>query len=274
MMAQAEARIILLTGAAGGIGTVMTQALIETGHCVAAVDRDAGALDRLAAAVGAPRDRLHPIAAELTAETDCRGAVEKTVAHFGRIEGLINNAGIGPAAMGPDAEKRLPQVDEISTAIWDRFFAINTRAPMLLAAAAVPHMRARKWGRIVNNTTSYRTMLSVAPYGCSKSALESMSAVWAAQLKDSGITVNVLVPGGPTDTPFVSSASPFPRDKLLRPQIMGAPIAWLMSDAADQVNGKRFTAAAWNTALAPDEAVRLAGRDIGWPELVDKAAWW
>ena len=144
---------------------------------------------------------------------------------------------------------------------------------MLLTGAALPHMRARQWGRIVNNTTSYRTMLRVVPYGATKSALESMSAVWAGELEGSGITVNVLVPGGPTDTAFISPASGWPRDKLLKPEIMGPPIAWLMSRAADAVNGKRFTAMEWDAKLPPDEAAKGAMRDIGWPELSGKA-WW
>jgi len=273
MTAQADARVILLTGAAGGIGTVMAKALLATGHSIAAVDRDGQALERLSTALGHPGKRLLAVIAELTEEAQCRAAVERTVAHFGRIEGLINNAGIGPSSISPDAETRPPGIDEISTEIWDRFFAINVRAPMLLTATALPHMRARKWGRIVNNTTSYRTMLRVLPYGATKSALESMSAVWAAQLEGSGITVNVLVPGGPTDTAFISAASGWPRDKMLRPEIMGAPAAWLMSNAADGVNGRRFTAAEWDPSLPADEAAKRAGREIGWPELSGKA-WW
>ena len=127
---------------------------------------------------------------------------------------------------------------------------------MLLAKAAVPHMRKAKWGRIVNNTTSYRTMHRVLPYGAAKAAMESMSAVWALQLEGSGITVNVLVPGGPTDTPFIADAAGWPRDKMLRPAIMGPPIRWLMSEAADTVTGRRITAAEWDTSLPPEEAAR------------------
>jgi NAD(P)-dependent dehydrogenase (short-subunit alcohol dehydrogenase family) len=272
-MAGQVARVILLTGAAGGIGTVMTKALIAAGHCIAAVDRDGDALGRLVAAAGVGPDRIYTIVAELTEEAQCRAAVEQAVAHFGHLEGLINNAGIGPSAISPDAETKPPGIGEIATEIWDRFFATNVRAPMLLAGAALQHMRARQWGRIVNNTTSYRTMLRVLPYGATKSALESMSAVWAAQLEGSGITVNVLIPGGPTDTAFISPASGWPREKMLRPEIMGPPIAWLMSSAADAVNGKRFTAMDWDAALRPDEAARASSRDIGWPELSGKA-WW
>jgi NAD(P)-dependent dehydrogenase (short-subunit alcohol dehydrogenase family) len=85
--------------------------------------------------------------------------------------------------------------------------AIFVRAPLILVRGALPDMKTRGFGRIVNNTTSYVTMLRVLPYGMVKAALESMSAVWAKELDGSGITVNVLVPGGPTDTPLIADAS-------------------------------------------------------------------
>ena len=217
--------------------------------------------------------RLLPIQAELSAPADCAAAVEKAVAHFGRLEGVVNNAGIGMSSIRPDAETRHPGLAEMTAEIWDRFFAVNVRAPMLIAQAALPHMRKAGWGRIVNNTTSYRTMLRVLPYGATKSALESMSAVWALELEGSGITVNVLVPGGPTDTPFISDAAGWPRDQMLKPAIMGPPISWLMSESSNGVTGKRFTAQDWDASLPLDEAVQKAGRDIGWAELAAGPAW-
>jgi NAD(P)-dependent dehydrogenase (short-subunit alcohol dehydrogenase family) len=271
MTAPSTSRVVLLTGAAGGLGAVMARALLEAGHAIAALDRDGAALARLVAALGTAR--LKPIVAELSDPAQCGAALAQTVAHFGRIDALINNAGIGMSSIRPDAESHPPGIAELSADIWDRFFAVNVRAPMLLAQAALPQMRARGWGRIVNNTTSYRTMLRVLPYGATKSALESMSAVWAAELAGSGITVNVLVPGGPTDTPFISDGAGWPRDKMLRPAIMGAPAVWLISDASDGVTGRRITAAEWDVSLAPGEAARRASRDIGWPELSGKP-WW
>jgi NAD(P)-dependent dehydrogenase (short-subunit alcohol dehydrogenase family) len=116
-------------------------------------------------------------------------------------------------------------------------------------------------------------MLRVLPYGATKSALESMSAVWALELDGSGITVNVLVPGGPTDTPFIDDAAGWPRDQMLRPSIMGPPISWLMSDASNGVTGRRFTAQHWDAALPPEAAAKKAARDIGWPELAAGPAW-
>ena len=153
--------------------------------------------------------------------------------------------------------------------MWDRFFAINLRAADAADQGRGAAHAQSQWGRIVNNTTSYRTMHRVLPYGAVKAAFESMSAVWALQLEGSGITVNVLVPGGPTDTPFISDGAGWPRDKMLRPQIMGPPIRWLMSDATDSGDrpplyrrrmGRR---AAAGRGRAPKRPATSAGRN--WP---------
>ena len=262
------ARSILITGAAGGIGQAMVAAALGAGHVVAALDRDAAGLAALAAAhPGAP---LHPITADLASEEGCRAGMAAAVKRCGRVDAVVNNAGIGVSSLRPDAETRLPGIEEVEAAIWDRFFAINVRAPMLLMRAALPMMRAGGWGRVVNNTTSYRTMLRVLPYGATKAALEAASAVWASELAGSGITVNVLIPGGPTDTPFIGAEAGWAREAMLRPAIMGPPLAWLLSDAAQGVTGQRITAGRWVAAL-PDAPAAM--RAIGWPELGADAVW-
>jgi NAD(P)-dependent dehydrogenase (short-subunit alcohol dehydrogenase family) len=266
-------RVVLLTGGAGGLGRVMTQALLQDGHSIAAVDRDAAGLERLQAAAGGAAKQLCGIVADLSTDEGCAQAIEAAETRFGRIDALINNAGIGMSAIRPDAEARYPGIEELTPEIWDRFFAIFVRAPVMLTRAGAPMMRKNGFGRVVNNTTSYRTMLRVLPYGAAKAALESMSAVWAQELEASGITVNVLVPGGPTDTPLISDQSGWPREKMLRPDIMGPPISWLVSDASSDLTGQRITAARWDVSLPPEEAARRASRPIGWPELAADAVW-
>jgi NAD(P)-dependent dehydrogenase (short-subunit alcohol dehydrogenase family) len=261
-------RAVLVTGAAGGIGAAITKALTDAGHSVAAVDRDAAALERLATS-----RRIHPILADVASEAACRDAVASAVARFGRLDAVVNNAGIGPSSIRPDGEAKLPRIEELTAAIWDNFFAINVRAPLLITQAALPHMRKGRFGRVINNTTSFRTMLRVLPYGATKSALESMSAIWAEEFKRDGITVNVLIPGGPTDTPFVSDASGWDRAKMLKPAIMGPPAAWLMSDEAGSYTGQRIIAANWDAKRPGAEAAKKAGRAIGWPELTKDAVW-
>lgn len=257
-------RVVLLTGAAGGIGRAMADALVAAGHAVAAIDRDAQAM----AALKAAQPAIEPIIAELEGADACVKAFDAAIARFGRVDAVVNNAGIGPSHVRPDAETRLPAIEEMDPALWDRFFAINVRAPMLLTRAAAPGMKARGWGRIVNNTTSYRTMHRVLPYGATKAALESASAVWAQEFAGAGITVNVLIPGGPTDTPFIAQESGWDRATMLRPSIMGPPLAWLMSDDAGGYTGQRIIAARWD-AERPAEG----GRAIGWPELGADAVW-
>ena len=270
-MAQ-QSRVVLMTGAAGGIGRVMTQALLADGHRVVAVDRDAVALERLRA-LAPSNEALHGVTADLSQEAACLEAVAAAQERFGAIEAVINNAGIGMSAIRPDAEARHPGIEELTPETWDRFFAIFVRAPAIITRAALPMMRERGFGRIVNNTTSYLTMLRVLPYGAAKAALESMSAVWADELKGSPITVNVLVPGGPTDTPLIADASGWPRDKMLRPEIMAPPIRHILSDEGASLHGLRITAARWDANLQPAEAAKQASRAIGWPELSSDAVW-
>ena len=260
-------RVVLVTGAAGGIGAAIARALIAAGHEVVAVDRDAAGLVRL----GMISAHIYPLVADLAQVEPCREVVAAAAKRYGRIDAVINNAGIGVSSLRPDAELNLPGIAELTPEIWDRFFAVNVRAPMLLTQAALPHMQG--FGRVINNTTSFRTMLRVLPYGATKSALESMSAIWAAELKERGITVNVLIPGGPTDTPFISDGAGWDRAKMLRPAIMGPPACWLISDEAANHTGQRIIAANWETKLPGPEAAAKAGRAIGWPELGADAVW-
>jgi NAD(P)-dependent dehydrogenase (short-subunit alcohol dehydrogenase family) len=82
-------------------------------------------------------------------------------------------------------------------------------------------------------------------YGATKSALEAMSAVWATELNEFGITVNVLVPGGPTDTALITEESGWPREQMLPPEIMEPPARWLFSNDSDHITGQRITASKW-----------------------------
>src|SRR5580692_3972675 len=126
-------RVVLLTGASGGIGRVMTEALLTAGHAVAAVDRDAAALTRLTAQHGAAaKDRLHPIVADLATAAGCEAAVAEARTQFGAIDAVINNAGIGMSSVRPDAEARAPGIAELTPEIWDGFMAIFVRAPVML----------------------------------------------------------------------------------------------------------------------------------------------
>ncbi len=263
-------RVALITGGAGGIGQAMADSLLADGVRVVLMDLPQSAAEAVAATLGA---RTSAVLGDVADAADCARAIDHVLDRFGSLDVLINNAGIGASSIRPDAETNHPGLAEITPDTWRRFFDVNVAGPFMLTRLATPHMAKRGWGRVINNTTSFFTMLRLLPYGASKAALEAASAVWAAELDGTGVTVNVLVPGGPTDTPFIGAGSKLDRSKMLRPEVMGPPLRWLVSQAADRVTGRRFVGGHWDPRIDPAEAAEKAGAPIGWPDLSANVVW-
>ncbi len=228
-------RTVLITGAAQGLGRAMGIGLLERGFSVAAVDRDANGLSALREQVGAG-PKLEGFVADLT-DFDAAKLAAEVEQRFGRIDILVNNAGIGQGQVRPDYHAHPPKFYEVTPGQWSRAIAVNANAIFLLSRAVVKPMIDRKWGRIINITTSLGTMLhgGSTPYGPSKASAEALS--------------------------------PFARDALLQPQVMLPPLLWLVSPAADHVTGKRFLGTSWDAELASDAAAEKAGAPIGWKAL-------
>ncbi len=238
---------------------------------VAGVDRDREPLDALAAAAreGGKSEAFFAVQVDLSEDGFAERIAEAAIGRFGRIDILVNNAGIGPGAVRPDSWQRPLKFWEITPEIWRHFVAVHTTAPLALTNRVVPHMMRRGWGRIVNVTTSLGTMLAAGmpAYGPSKAALEALSAIMAKDLDGTGVTVNVLVPGGVTNTPMISDAAGFDRAKLIQPEIMAPPLLWLVSDAAGKITGRRFLAVHWDPTLAPEAAAEKAGAPVAWTSI-------
>jgi len=261
-------RVAIVTGAAGGIGRALVKGLLGAGVRVAAVDLTAGGLAALAREAGG-EGALLTIAADLTRDAAAADIVARTRERFGKIDILVNNAGIGQATLRAENWQRPIRFWEVSPNDWRRFVAVHTTAPLLLGQAVVPDMMAAKWGRIVNVTTSLGTMIrSGSPtYGPSKAALEALSAIMAKDLEGSGVTVNVLVPGGVTNTAMVPQEAGFDRAQMIQPEVMAPPLVWLVSNAADAVSGRRFLAVHWDPALPPVKAAEKAGAPVAWTSI-------
>src|SRR6266478_6209490 len=263
-------RVAIVTGAAGGIGSAMTRGLLAAGIQVAAVDRDREPIEALAASAreqGKAADLL-TIQTDLTSDSAVDEITKATRTRFGRIDILVNNAGIGPGSIRPDSWQRPLKFWEITPDQWRRLVAVHTTAPLALANAVVPEMMREGWGRIINVTTSLGTMLNAGSptYGPSKAALEALSAIMSKDLDGTGVTVNVLVPGGITNTPMVS-ASGFDRAKMIQPEVMVPPLLWLVSDAAGKVTGRRFLGVHWDPELPPEQAAKKAGAPVAWTSI-------
>lgn len=273
-MGSLDGRVVIITGGAGGIGRKVASALRREGARLAVMDIDRDATQSFVETLGGSDDVM-AIAGDVANEQTCNDAVSSVQAKFGQVDGLINNAGISVAVLRPDHETNPIGIEEITGEVWSKFLGVNLSGAFFMTRAAVPLMKARGRGRIINVTTSFLTMLraNFVPYGPTKAALEAASASWAGEFESDGITVNVVVPGGPTDTPMVPDEWISDRSLLIRPEAMAPPIVWLMSDDAGDVTGQRFIAANWDAALEPRAAADTAGAPAAWPQLKGTAVW-
>jgi NAD(P)-dependent dehydrogenase (short-subunit alcohol dehydrogenase family) len=255
--------VVIVTGAASGIGLAMAKGLIAAGHDVVAVDRNVAGLDAFAKHAEGKNGRVLTMACDLAHQDTPAHIVGTTLIKFGRVDALVNNAGIGQAAL-VNGGRRPIRFWETTPEQWGRFVAVNAGAPINMARAVLPYMLSAKHGRIVTVTTSLGTMVreGYLLYGSSKAAAEAAMATLAADLAGTGVTSNVLVPGGMTDTALVGDMGD--RDKMLRPEIMVEPLLYLLSDGARDVNGRRFIAADWDASKTPAQAAEKAGAPIAW----------
>ena len=271
-----QGKVAIVTGAAGGFGRVIVEALLAGGAGVTAIDVDADGLAHVRkAASAATRARLLTQKLDIADYAACERAVAETIQTLGGLHIVINNAAIGMGAIRADHMIRPVGIEEITPEMWQRFVAVNVSGAWNMTRAAIGHLRAQHWGRIINVTTSFFTMLRAGfqPYSPCKAALEAMSASHAKEFAATGITVNVVVPGGPSDTPMVTEPSGFDRAALIPPAAMAPPIVWLCSSAADGITGNRYIAAQWDAAAPPAQAEQHCRAPIAWPDLAQTPVW-
>ena len=265
-----NAPVALITGAGKGIGRAMTLGLLAKGMRIAAVDRDEQSLLALKHLVNQSdqAERLELFTEDLTS-FDAVSLVDRVQERLGSINILINNAGLGQGQVRSDYHRHPPKFYDVTPEQWLNAIAVNANAVFLLSQVVAKRMLGNGWGRIINVTTSLGTMLreGYCPYGPTKAAAEGLSAVMASDLAGSGVTVNVLIPGGIVNTPMIPGEAPFLREELIQPEAMLAPLYWLCSREANDVTGLRLLANRWDDSLSGVEAAKLAGAPIGWRDL-------
>lgn len=271
-------RHAFITGGARGLGFVMAQALAEAGAKVTiTAARSAEELAQAVEAIGA--EQCCGVLADVCSDADSARAVAEAEARFGPIDILINNAGRGPGEMQSAGSGFGASPFEGEADDYERIVTTNIVGPWRMAKLLAPGMVKRGWGRIINISTSQPTMLLPigGPYGPTKAALEAQSAIWAKHLKGTGVTVNVLLPGGASDTPFIPGGEIGTRVEidwpslagniaegnknitgLLPAEVMAAPAVWLASDASAEITGRRFVGANWPPHAAPEDALKTA----------------
>ena len=268
-MANVPSRSVIVTGGSAGLGRVIVLALLQDGHRVVATGQNAATL---AEVVRAAREAGHGanvlgLTGDVASPADCERVVAETVASFGTVDAVVNNAGIALPTHTP-ADKWT--FNDISIDFWRRLIDVNVNGPFFMVKAAAPHLNGKGWGRVINQITSLRSMIRAGetPYGPSKAALEAMTSAWADEYAGTGVTVNALLPGGAADTRMILASAIPDRSKLIRPEAMAAPIRWLMSPASNGFTGMRLLASEWDPSLPDDENVRRSSDEAGWKPLL------
>ncbi len=251
-------RVVLITGGVRGLGREMAVALAESGCrlCVTGTSQSE-ALQQAEAEISSIAGRQNTLA--IVADVTSPQAVERTTSacldHFGHIDVLVNNAGRGMRLISETFNTSPASFWKSDIDGWRNIVDVNVNGPFLMARSVVPHMLERGFGKIVNISTSDQTMVRAgySPYGPSKAFLEAASRIWSRDLADSGVDVNVLLPGGAADTDLLP---PAPDKKgadgnLLSPAVMREAILWLASDASNGQTGGRYIGRFWD---GPDAA--------------------
>lgn len=253
-------RVVIVTGASRGLGREMALELAAAGCqvviCGSADTPDLRATAADAEAVADGSILVH--VADVADPAACDGLVAATLARFGRIDVLINNAGRGMRLISETFNTVPTKFWEAKPDEWRAIIDANFNGAFYMARAVAPHMVAQSFGKIINISTSDQTMVrrGYSPYGPSKAALEATSRVWAQDLEGTGVDVNVYLPGGAADTDLLppSGVRRGADGNLLPPSIMRRAIRWLCSDASNGQTGGRYIARLWDDTLPATEA--------------------
>jgi 3-oxoacyl-[acyl-carrier protein] reductase len=257
-------RVVVVTGGSRGIGREIALTLALAGaRIVVAARADSQQLKDTISTISLAcgEGRIHPVVADVRRREDCDHVLAVAMKTFGQVDVLFNNAGLHVSAHVRDGQTYYPSFWEGDPDEWSAICDTNIRGAFLMTRAAVPHMAGRRFGKIVNISTNRHTMIrrGGSAYGASKAFLETASRVWADELEESGVTVNVLLPGGPIDTGF--HADPSLASKYLPVSVMRAPSVWLASDLSNGHTGQRFVARMWDEQLSLVQRVSRARED-------------
>jgi 3-oxoacyl-[acyl-carrier protein] reductase len=230
-------RVAFVTGAARGIGAATAAAFGRAGARLALVDRDARALEDTVRAVRAAGADAIAIPADVADAAAIQAAVARVVADWGRLDVLVNNAGI----------VRDATLAEVRDEDWRATLDVNLTGAMACARAAVPHMRAAGFGRILSASSIVARggNYGQTAYAASKAGIIGMTRVWARELGGQGITANAVAPGF-IETDMVRSVpekvvaqvrARIPAGRLGRPDEVANVYLFLASNLASFVNG-------------------------------------
>jgi NAD(P)-dependent dehydrogenase (short-subunit alcohol dehydrogenase family) len=216
-------KVAVITGAKGGLGSFVTGAFLEAGASVAGVSRSIAASDF-------DHPRFAAVPTELSSGEAAEAALDKAVSRFGRIDAVVHLMG------GWAGGSRLEDTDD---AAFEHMLDVNLRSAFFILRAAAQYMRAQGSGRLlaIASKAALEPQLQAGAYSVSKAALVALVRSFAAELRDSGVTANVLLPST-MDTPQNRAAMPgADPSRWVPPGEVASMLVFLASDAASAISG-------------------------------------
>lgn len=223
-------QVILVTGAAGNLGSAVAYRFDRAGARLALFDRNPDRLEEVIGALIKSSNHLLDGSVDLTDQDSVGKAVKQVVDHYGRIDVLVNTAG-GYRAGTP--------VHETSMELWDFMLNLNARTAFITCRAVVPFMIQAGSGAIINigARPGLKGVANAAAYGASKSALIRLTESLSAELKSQGINVNCILPGTIDTKENRISMPDANHDRWVKPEAIADVILFLASDAARAIHG-------------------------------------
>ena len=192
-MGRLDGKVAIVTGGAGGIGAATARAIARAGASVAVVDIESARAEEVAQEIVASGGSGISVAADLSDEKAVETAVDLTVARFGRVDVLHNNAALTES----DFLRRDTQVTDLSLDVWERTFAVNLRSQMLMCKHVIPEMVRNGGGSIINMSSgaSLKGDRTRTAYGVAKAGVNTLTMYAATSHGKQGVRVNTIVPG-------------------------------------------------------------------------------